>query len=691
MAQKYSKEELANFPFRDVNLDVEKRVEDLLNLLTVEEKFKLSSGRWTAFHTKPIKRLRIKPYKMTDGPHGLAGVGALIAGLKKGTYFPVAICRCATWNPSLSEEFGRALARETRDIGYHMILAPGINIQRTPLCGRTFEYQTEDPYLNSRMAVAMVKGVQSQRIAVCVKHYACNNQEINRFTVSAEVSERALQEIYLRAFKATVQEADAWSFMACYNKVNGFYGCENEDLLKKRLIDEWGFRGFVVSDWFAANKIENTEACVNAGLSLEMPFGKVYKKKRLQEAFEAGKFTEDQINKNIKRLLRVMFLTGLFDEKSSLPSGGRNLPEHHAIARKINEEAIVLLKNDNNILPLNMDKITKLALLGPNANKKTAKGGGSSWVRPFYEITPLKGLEKKCEGKLAIVKEAADADVAVLFVGLDHKKHNDYENADRLTLELPDEQIELINQTVKENQKTIVVLINGSPIAMEGWLEKVPAVIEAWYGGCEAGNVLADVLFGDINPSGKLPITFPRKLNDCPAHQSERTYPGEKTLNEKGEVIDEKVYYEEGIYVGYRYFDTQDIEPLFPFGYGLSYTTFEYSNLKISKKQMAQADTIAISVDIMNTGDRAGAEIVQLYVQDVESSVDRPQKELKGFQKVKIEPGAKKSVEFNIEKPALSFYDEKENTWKAEAGSFKILIGSSSRDIRLQDEIEYLG
>jgi len=682
MQEKYSPDELAKLPFRDGNLELEKRVEDLLSRLTLDEKFTLCIGKWNSiFSVSSIKRLGIKAYKMTDGPHGVGS--AVLLKLIKTTYFPVAICRCATWNPQLSEAFGIAIGQEVRDLGFNMLLAPGINIQRTPLCGRTFEYQTEDPYLNSRTAVAMVKGLQSQRIAACVKHFACNNQEHDRFKVSSEVSERALQEIYLPAFKATVQEADAWCFMACYNKVNGIYGCENKNLIMDRLRNEWGFRGFVVSDWFATRYTASPESCINAGLSLEMPglaaflayarTSAKFTKKRLRTALLEGKFTEETLNENIRRFLRVMFLTGHFDAKAQLPLGSKATPEHIATSRRVAEEGMVLLKNDNNLLPLDMGKITKIAVLGPNAIKKTAFGGGSSLVRSIYEVTPLKGLQNKCQGKIQFVKTAAEADVAIIFAGLNHKSQNDCEGSDKKSLDLPQEQIDLIKQTAQENKNTIVVLISGSPIAMDEWIGPIPAVIEAWYAGLEAGNVIADILFGDVNPSGKLPITFPKKLADSPAHKSPTTYPG-----------DEKVVYEEDIFVGYRHFDTKNIDPLFPFGYGLSYTTFTYENLQIS-----QDDKISISLDLTNSGERTGAEVVQLYVQDVESSVERPLKELKGFQKVALKPGEKQSLTFELSEQDLAFYDENKRVWRAEAGTFKILIGSSSRDIRLESEFEY--
>jgi len=623
------------------------------------------------WHTKPIKRLGVKPFTMYDGPHGVRPDSM---GEIKSTYFPSAICRAATWDPKLSHEFGKAI---------HMLLAPGINIQRTPMNGRTFEYQTEDPHLNKILAVATVKGIQSQKIAACVKHFVCNNQETNRFTVSSEVSERALQEIYLPAFKATVQDADAWSFMTCYNKVNGIYGSENYNLLRERLMAQWGFRGFTVSDWNATANT-STGSCVTAGLSLEMPTAKKYNKRNMKKAIQEGKFTEDSLNDNVKRLLRVMFLVGLFDDKSTLPSGNRNTLEHQSIARKIAENGIVLLKNKEALLPLNIDDLKKLAVVGPNANYKFGggdmlSGGGSSVNYPPYEITPLEGLKQKCRDRVEIIETPSKADVTILFAGLNHEHGMDAEGEDKSSFELPLEQIELIKRTVKQNPNTIVVLINGSPIAMNGWIDSVPSVIEAWYGGMEVGKAIANVLFGDVNPSGKLPLTFPKKLSDSPAHKSERTFPG----------VEEKVFYDEGIYVGYRYFDKEQIEPLFPFGYGLSYTTFNYENLKLNKEKFSKNDTVTVSVDIVNTGNRSGAEIIQLYVQDIESSNDRPPKELKLFEKVKLEPNERKTVELNLNFGDFSFYDDTTHSWVVEPGTFNILLGSSSRDIHLQKEIEY--
>jgi beta-glucosidase len=676
MSDERSDLDLSNLPFMDMNLDLEERVVDLLKRLTLEEKFTLSSGmKW--WYTKPIDRLGIRSFAMHDGPHG---VRVDNEGKIKSTYFPSAICRSATWNLDLSEKFGIAIAQEIRDVGAHMLLAPGINIHRTPMCGRTFEYQTEDPYLNKKLAVAVVNGVQSQRVAACIKHFICNNQETNRFTVSSEVSERALQEIYYPAFKAAVQEADAWSVMSCYNKLNGIYGSDNKHLLTEVLRDEWGFRGFVVTDWFATRLGTTTESCVYAGLTLEMPSAIKYDPDKMLQAYEAGKFSLETFDENVKRLLRVMFLVGLFDDEDTLPKGSRNTPEHQALTREIAEEGIVLLKNTGDFLPLDLKKVKKIAVIGPTAKRKTYLGGGSSSNFPPYEVKPIRGIKDKCKEQVEIITNPSEADVTLIFVGLLHEEGGDAENWDKNSFNLPSDQIDLINKTVKDNPNTIVINTSGSPVSIVEWIDKVPAVLQAWYGGMEAGNAIAAIIFGDVNPSGKLPITFPKKLSDSPAHVSERTYPG-----------DEKVYYEEGIFVGYRHFDTKNIEPVFPFGHGLSYTNFKYENLEISKDKVSGDEYLNIILEITNSGNYIGAEVVQLYIQDVECSVERPVKELKGFEKVKLKPDEKRMIKFEIGKEDLSFFDEDDNCWKVEKGLFKILIGSSSRDIRLQGEIEYLG
>ena len=676
MSEDKLKIKLSKLPFMNSNLQLEDRIDDLLGRLTLREKFKLSSGR-RMWHTKPIKRLGIKSFTMYDGPHG---VRVDIQGKTQSTYFPSAICRAATWNPNLAKKFGIAIAQEVRDVGAQMVLAPGINIQRTPMCGRTFEYQTEDPYLNKELVVAVVKGIQSQRIAACVKHFICNNQEINRFTVNSEGSERALQEIYFPAFKAAVQDADTWSIMSSYNKINGIYGSEHEHLLRDVLMEKWGFSGFVVSDWKATNYISSTESCINAGLTLEMPMHDKYIISKMKKAFDEGKFTEEILNDNIKRLLRVMFLTGQFDDESTLPNGSRNTTEHQKLTREIAEEGIVLLKNEGDLLPLNPEKLEKIAVIGPNLNLKTHVGGGSSTNFPPYEITPLEGLEKKCNGKIEIVDSPSIADLTILFVGLNHEKGMDAEGYDRDSFTLPQDQIDLIEKTRNQNSNMVVILISGSPVSMIEWIDKVPTVLQAWYGGMEAGNAIAAVIFGDVSPSGKLPITFPKHLLDSPAHKSERTYPGSKD-----------VFYDEGVFVGYRHFDVKNIEPLFPFGHGLSYTNFTYENLQLSKNTLTKDEILVVSVDIINSGDYIGAEIIQLYVQDIESSVERPPKELKGFKKISLKPMERSTLKFEINWEDLSFFNENTGKWTLEKGEFNILVGSSSRDIRLKDKFCHLG
>jgi len=674
MNEEQKANDLSDLPFRNEKLSLEERVKDLLDRLTIEEKFKLLAGRHH-WETKPIERLGIEPFLMTDGPHGVAPHSS---GGKENTYFPVGICRAATWNSKLSYKFGKAIAEEVRDIGSHMILGPGVNIDRTPLCGRTFEYQTEDPYLNKKLAVPVINGVQSERIAACIKHYICNNQEKNRFTYSAEVSQRALEEIYFPVFKAAIEEADVWSIMGSYNKINGIYGCAHKKLLKEVLMNDWVFRGFVVSDWNATHLVDNPEDCLKAGLSLEMPRAKQYKRRYLKEAYSENKFTEEDLDDAVRRLLRVMFLVGMFDNPENLPKGSRNTKEHQAISRKIAEEGIVLLKNQEDILPLDINKVKKIAIKGPNADRKMAEGGGSSAVKPPYEITPFVGIKEKCATKIEIINSVSEADVVFLILGLNHEKHNDAEDSDRNSLELPQDQLNLIDKVTNENENVIVVLINGSPIKMDTWIGKVKAIIEAWYPGQEGGHVIADIIFGDINPSGKLPLTFPLKLEDSPAHISNERYPG-----------DDKVFYNEGIFVGYRHFDKKKIEPLFPFGFGLSYTSFDYDNLKLDKSPFSGDEVMNISLNVKNIGNQKGAEIVQLYIQEVEPKVERPIKELKGFKKLFLKPNQKRRVEFKIDKEDLSYYNEKLNSWNINEGIFNMLIGSSSRDVRLQKKFKY--
>ncbi len=661
--------------FRNEELGLEERVNDLLARLTVDEKMSLCAGK-NFWETKPIPRLGLRSLRVTDGPRGIA----FHSSRGRCTSFPSGIALGASFDTDLANAFGEALGEEARACGRHVVLGPAVNICRTPLNGRTFEYLTEDPCLNRALTVQVVKGIQSQKVATCVKHYAVNNQETHRFKTSAELSERALREIYLPAFEGAVREADAWSVMAAYNAVNGVAACENSDLLKDKLREEYGFRGFVVSDWFAARRTTSSEECVRGGLTLEMPGkGSKYREGNLRKAFSEGRFTEAELDHNLAGLLRVMFLTGLLDDTDERPAARRNTPEHQALARRMAAESMVLLKNEMGLLPLDSSRIRKIAVLGPKAKRRNCLPlwGGSSGVWPPYEIKPYAGIRERAKGRFEIVKSPADADAVVLVIGLSHRPGSDSEVMDRKSLDLPAKQIRLIERTVDENPNTIVVLISGSPVAMD-WADRVPAIVEAWYPGMEGGSAIADILFGDVNPSGKLPVTFPRRIEDSPAHRSPRTFPGDG----------ETVHYDEGVFVGYRHFDSRGVEPLFPFGHGLSYTSFDYERLQLSSSRLRSGDTLVVSVEIRNIGQRAGAEVVQLYLGARANSVPRPDKELKGFRKVFLKPGERSTVSFDVSWNDVAYFGEEEDRWVVEPGSFRALVGSSSRDIRLVDGFE---
>ncbi|MHA1614525.1 MAG: beta-glucosidase family protein [Candidatus Thorarchaeota archaeon] len=668
----------------DKKTEIENRVSVLLTKLTLKEKFKLlaSHGRHRIYVTAPIKRLGIPSFKMTDGP---LGASFHSSGLKKNTRFPAPIGLAATWNKDLTREVGEVMGEEVRAIGRHMILAPAMNIHRTPLCGRTFEYFSEDPFLTKEIALHLLKGIQSKGIGGCLKHYVANNQETDRASCSAEIDERTLNEIYVRAFRAVVKEGDPWAVMAAYNKINGVYACANKELLRDLLFEKCGFNGIVMTDWFSTRKDQTTEDCINAGLSLEMPWTFKYKIKALQKAYDAGGFDDETLDDLVRRNLRVMMLTGAIRDSTDLPKGARNTTHHQNLARQAAEEGMVLLKNVRSLLPLDLESIDKIALLGPNLKKKFGGflKGGSSGVRPPYEITPFEGMKEKCKGKVKIVKDASQADVAIVFAGLDNSKGGDSEFQDRTSLNLPADQISLINQTIATNPNTIVVLIAGSPLAMDDWLDKVPAVLQAWYPGMEGGRAIANVLFGDANPSGKLPLTFPKKLSDSPAHSTgnPRNFPGDE---------EKRVFYDEGIFVGYRWFDEKNIEPLFPFGFGKSYTTFEFGDIHPAKSNLRNSeDTLSIEVGITNTGDVEGAEVVQVYAHDFQSSVERPPRELVGFEKVHLKRGESKSVPILIKAEDLAFYDVSKHDWTVEPGDFKFLIGNSSRDIHLDADFSF--
>lgn len=684
-----------SLPNREFTLN--NQVDNYLNQLTTEEKFKLLAGN-RKFDTHSIKRLGIKSLKMTDGPFGISMHSSRF---HKNTRFPGGICLAASWNRNLARSFGIAVGKEARALGRHAVLSPGLNIGRSPLNGRTFEYFSEDPYLTKEIAIPYIKGMQEEnKIAACVKHYAANNQETNRFTISAEIDERTLHEIYLKAFKDVVKEADPWMMMTSYNKINGNYLFSNKKLLKDLVWYKWNFKGFIVSDWNAmknANPPVAPEDCIHAGVSLEMPKPYTYHPDRLHLAYNEGMISDDDLNDVLRRLLRVMVLVGLF-EKENVPKGKRNTPEHQKLARTMAEEGIVLLKNEKNILPLNIKEIDKITVLGPNRDKKFGKWlyGGSSAVEPPYEITPLNGLKSKCKKSVKFVSDSSNANYVIIFAGLNHDSNkslipgarnnnapavgHDAEGTDRIKLELPDEQVDLINRVAKQNPNVIVVLLNGSPIAMDGWIENVPAVLEAWYPGMEGGNAIADILFGDVCPSGKLPMTFPKQLSDSPAHKSSINWPG-KNLETK---------YEEGIFIGYRHFDKQNIEPLFPFGYGLSYTTFAYDYFSLDKIELSRNETISISIDVTNTGQHIGAEVIQVYYQDVESSIERPIKELIGFEKVYLSPKETKTCVIPIKTKDLAFYDVISHSWRVKPGIFKMSVGNSSRNILFEKKFNIM-
>ena len=804
-------------------------VEQLIEKLTLEEKVSLLAGA-DLWHTTAIKRLGIPPIKLSDGPVGVRGSQG--SSSPRSACFPAPVAMGATWNPILIEQVGRALGEEVKVKGAHILLAPMVNIHRSPLAGRHFECYAEDPYLTARMAVATINGLQSEGVGACIKHIVCNDSEFERMSISSEVDERTLREIYLMPFEVAVREARPWAVMSAYNKVNGTYCSENDRLLLDILKDEWGFDGLVISDWAGTY----SDRAAHGGLDLEMPGPARWMGTDVLLALENGAITECQLDDKVRRLLNTIQKAGAFQTPDILPEGSEDKPEYLRLARQVAGESIVLLKNDG-LLPLDLGKLDSITVIGENARWAQVMGGGSAEVVPHYTVSPLDGIRKmaaddvevtyalgcpihkslplidmgslveingarrgftlqlfdNCEllgeprvttffdrahitwsdelltpippaefsarlsatirpgttggyafgltgngiyrlsidgealidnwqvseivdeypwGKEELTADikleagvdyqlsieygwrgfkpwrmlrlgcwpptvedpigeavalAAGCDVALVFAGLTSEWES--EGYDRADMHLRGDQDELIRRVAEANPNTIVVLNTGAPVTMD-WLDEVPAVLQSWYGGQETGNAIADVLFGDVNPSGKLPTTFPRRLEDNPTYIN---YPGENG----------KVHYGEGVFVGYRYYDKKLIEPLFPFGHGLSYTSFVYSSLSVDKAEYTSDDQIYVSLDVQNTGRRPGAEVVQLYVRDVECSLMRPDKELKAFEKILLEAGELKTVTFTLDRQALSFYDPSKQSWVAESGEFEVLLGSSSRDIRL--------
>ncbi len=695
--------------YLDASVPLETRVEDLLKRLTIEEKISLLHGD-SKFTTAAIPRLGIPRRWLSDGPHGVReDIGPDTwqpAGRTDdfATAMPCGIALSATWNPELAQATGITIAEEARARGKHIMLGPAVNIMRTPLCGRNFEYMGEDPWLTSRMAVGYIRGQQSQEIASCVKHFAVNNQETERNSINVEVDERVLREIYLPAFEASVKEAHVWSVMGAYNKLRGEFCCQNDYLLNQILKKEWAFNGLVMSDWNAAH---NTKGVALGGLDLEMgterkAYADFYLAKPFREAIEKGEIPQAVLDDKVRRNLRVMLATHILDGRAP---GSMNTKTHQDTSRHVAEEAMVLLKNDGALLPLDATKLTSIAVIGENATRLQCHGGQSSEIKAFYEITPLDGLVRRAGGRVnityavgyasppagprstrsaafgpeATAAELADravaaakaADVVIFVGGLNHDQNYDSESWDRKDLKLPYGQDELLARVLAANPRTVVVLVAGSPVEMP-WIAKAPAVLQAWYGGMEAGNALARVLFGDVNPSGKLPCTFPQKLADSPAHALD-AYPGKEGT----------VRYVEGLLVGYRWFDTKEIAPLFPFGHGLSYTTFGYANLRATT---ADAMT-TVQVDLTNTGTRDGTEVVQLYVEPVKPTVERPKRELKAFAKVALKAGEKKTVTLTLPQRAFAHYDTEKHAWLADAGEYVLRAGSSSRDLRVDGRV----
>ncbi|TYT24326.1 glycosyl hydrolase [Dictyoglomus thermophilum] len=663
---------------------MEKKIEELISKMTLEEKASLCSG-FSAWSTKPIERLGISSIVMTDGPHGVRftigeGFGR---ETKPSTCFPTAACMASTWDRELIYEVGKTIAKECHYYGISILLGPGVNIKRVPLCGRNFEYYSEDPLLSSEIASSFIKGVQSEGIGTSIKHFAANNQEYRRLVVDAKVDERTLREIYLASFEKAVKDAKPWTVMAAYNKLNGEYCTQNEYLLNDVLKEEWGFEGFVVSDWGA---VDDRVKGLKAGLDLEMPGNMGINDKKIVEAIKKGELSEDILNKAVERILRIIF-KAIKNKKDSV---NVDFNIHHELAIKVAREGIVLLKNDDKILPIKSYK--KIAIIGSYAKNPRFQGGGSSHLNParvsipYDEIINIVGSDEKVyytdgyDSKTGIankeqineaLKIAKNVDIVLIFAGL--PEIYDTEGRDRPDLKLPKGQNELISEVTKVNKNVIVILMTGSAIEML-WVNDVKGIFECYLAGQGVGKAIADLLFGLANPCGKLAETFPKRLSDNPAYLN---YPGQNDV----------VEYREGTFVGYRYYDKKDIEVLFPFGHGLSYTTFEYFSLEVENKEITENDLLRIKLKIKNTGEYPGKEIVQLYIRKKNSSIIRHDKELKAFKKIHLNPREEKELEFTLDRRAFAYYEPKVHDWLVEEGEYEILIGKSSRDIVLSETV----
>lgn len=709
--------------YLDENKPIEERVEDALSRMTLEEKVAVIHAQ-SKFSSAGVARLGIPELWTDDGPHGIRPEVLWDEWEQAGwtndscVAFPALTCLAATWNPDMSLLYGQSIGEEARYREKDVLLGPGVNIYRTPLNGRNFEYMGEDPYLAGQMVVPYIQGVQQNGVAVCVKHFALNNHEVNRHNTNVIVDDRALYEIYLPAFKAAVQEGKAWTIMSSYNLYQNQHCGQNKRLLDDILRGEWGFDGAVVSDW---GGIHDTDQAIAHGIDLEFgswtngltsgasnAYDNYYLALPYLQRIKAGKVGTKELDDKVRRVLRLMFRTSMNTRK---PFGSMRSPEHYAAARRIGEEGIVLLKNEGNVLPINLDGVKKIAVIGENAVKMMTVGGGSSSLKVQREISPLQGIRTRVGNKAEVVyargyvgdasgeyngvvtgqnlqddrsseeliaeavQVAKEADYVIFIGGLNKSAGQDCEDSDRASLGLPYGQDQVIEALAAANSNLIVVNISGNAVAMP-WIEQVPAIVQDWYLGSEAGTSLASVLMGDVNPSGKLPMTFPVRLEDVPAHQLGE-YTGERTQD----TVDIK--YNEGIFVGYRWADKQKkVKPLFPFGYGLSYTTFEYGKPTADAQTMTADGELTIRVSVKNTGAREGQEVVQLYISDKKAYLPRPVKELKGFRKIKLAPGEEKEVTFTIRKDALSFFDADKHEWVAEPGKFEAIIAASAADIK---------
>lgn len=700
--------------------DVEQRVENYLSQMTLEEKVKILHAQ-SKFSSAGVPRLGIPELWMTDGPHGIRTEVLWDKFQQAGwtndscTAFPALTCLAATWSEEMSALYGKSIGEEARYREKDVLLGPGVNIYRTPLNGRNFEYMGEDPFLASKMVVPYIQEVQKNGVAACVKHFALNNHEENRHYYNAVVDDRALYEIYLPAFKAAVQEGGAWSIMGAYNLFEGEHLCHNDRLLNKILKEEWGFDGAVISDWGGTH---DTEQAIANGLDLEMgtgtngldsKYGNSYDAYNLAspylERLRDGRASMEVLDDKVRRVLRLNMRTAMNPDK---PYGSMNSPEHNEAARMIAYEGIVLLKNDDNILPIDLEKTSKILVVGENAIKKMTVGGGSSSLKAQNEVTPLVGLREAVGDKAEVVyqrgyvgdllrqynnvdtgidltdprseeeliadalAEAKDADVILFFGGLNKAKYQDAEGHDRVSMALPYAQDKVIDALAEVNDNIVVLIVSGNAVEMP-WIDKVDGIVETWFLGSQTGHAIADVLLGKVNPSGKLPFTFPVKLEDNAAHALNAYHKDSLTVE-----------YKEGIFVGYRWAEKQDIKPLFAFGHGLSYTKFEYGEAVCSKS----GSGFKVSVEVTNVGDREGKEVVQLYIGDDESTLERPVKELKGFKKVSLKPGQTEKVTFDITDDMLKYYDPARGGWTLEKGTFTAYVGAASDDVRTSVKFE---